>query len=290
MFRSRRAIASAVAGLVAASTAAVVLDTAPASAAAPNTIKVFITQNRIVHMPSAMHPGVHKFVIRSANNAAFQILRTRPGYSDQELADDITAGLDQGNLTALKRFERNVTLLGGVSSAPRHRGVMFVRLPRGHRYIAIDTNAQANLVSKFHHFNVVGQRVAGAMPSTRSLKAIHDMDWAPRPKHIPSSGLLGFTNASKDNHFIVLVRLKAGKTMRDWRHFVNAVKNGQNPGPPPVNFNVGLNTGAVSPGHRMVFRYQLPRGRYVLTCFWPDAEEGGLPHAFLGMYRKLVVR
>lgn len=52
----------------------------------------------------------------------------------------------------------------------------------------------------------------------------------------------------------------------------------------------GLDTGVVSPGHRMALEYQLPKGHHVLTCFWPDAEMGGMPHMFMGMYRALDVR
>ena len=46
----------------------------------------------------------------------------------------------------------------------------------------------------------------------------------------------------------------------------------------------------LSPGHRVAFRYHLPKGHYILTCFWPDADMGGMPHAFMGMYRQLNVR
>ena len=37
-------------------------------------------------------------------------------------------------------------------------------------------------------------------------------------------------------------------------------------------------------------KYRLPKGNYVLTCFWPDASMGGMPHAFMGMYRVVKVR
>ena len=36
--------------------------------------------------------------------------------------------------------------------------------------------------------------------------------------------------------------------------------------------------------------YRLPRGNYVLVCFWPDASMGGMPHAFMGMYRGIKVK
>lgn len=46
----------------------------------------------------------------------------------------------------------------------------------------------------------------------------------------------------------------------------------------------------ISGGISMSLPYRLTPGRYVLTCFWPDANEGGKPHALLGMYRGINVR
>ena len=40
----------------------------------------------------------------------------------------------------------------------------------------------------------------------------------------------------------------------------------------------------------MAMNYSLPRGDYVLVCFWPDANMGGMPHAFMGMYRGIKVK
>jgi hypothetical protein len=45
----------------------------------------------------------------------------------------------------------------------------------------------------------------------------------------------------------------------------------------------------ISGGKSMTLKYRLPAGRYVMVCFWPDADMGGTPHAFLGMYRGLKV-
>ena len=53
--------------------------------------------------------------------------------------------------------------------------------------------------------------------------------------------------------------------------------------------NGGLDTSVISSGISMSLPYRLTPGRYVLTCFWPDANEGGKPHALLGMYRGMKV-
>jgi hypothetical protein len=279
-----RALAALTAGAVAAIVPAVA--PSPASASAPPTIKVFITKGHVVRMTHHMRPGVHRFVVRSAKAASFQIARTRPGYTDAELGHDVAVGVNGGDIPSFKRFERNVVLLGGVASRPGARGVLYVNLPRGHRYIAVDTSAAA----KFHHFTVGGHRVAGRVPGGPTLHAVGETHWAGRPASIARSGVLRFANRSTDNHFVALLRLKAGKTLADWNAFIAKIKTGDESAVPPAIQSSELDTGVVSPGHVMAFRYHLRPGHYILTCWWGDADMGGMPHAFMGMNRELTVR
>ena len=65
---------------------------------------------------------------------------------------------------------------------------------------------------------------------------------------------------------------------------------GPEEGPPPVDFRVALDSGLVSPGQTVAMNYKLPKGDYILACFWPDASMGGMPHAFMGMYRGITLR
>jgi hypothetical protein len=280
-----RALAALAAGALTATVPAMV--PAPASAAArPPTIKVFITKGHVVRMTHHMRPGVHRFVIHSAGTSSFQIARVHPGYTDGELGHDVATGVNGGDLTAFKRFERNVTLLGGIETRRGEHGVMYVDLPRGHRYITVDTNGAA----PFHHLSVGGHRVAGRMPAGPTVRAVGEIRWAGRPASIPRSGILRFANRSADNHFVALARLKPGKTMADWNAFIAKIKNGDDSAMPPTVENSGLDTGVVSPGHVFSFRYHLRPGHYVLTCWWGDADMGGMPHARMGMKRELTVR
>lgn len=290
--RSRVAMISAL-GMLAAGAFTTVTATSADAASATPTIKVFITKGHEVRMTTHMRPGVHRFAVRSAKSASFQIAQARPGYTKAELSRDVNTGLnaDKADLKALKRFERNVTLLGGVPSKPGERGVLFVDLPAG-RYFAVDTNAHVQRASDILTVRVGGHRLAGAMPrATATIRAIHEADWAPSPKTIATSGMLRFTNASQDNHFIDIAPLAPGKTMKDFTAWMDKVKKGENAGPPPVDMQAKfLDTGAVSPGHTMTMRYSMPKGDYVMLCWWPDAEMGGMPHAFMGMYRGIKIR
>jgi hypothetical protein len=108
-----------------------------------------------------------------------------------------------------------------------------------------------------------------------------------RPR-IPTKGRIWFQNPSAAPHFIVISKLAKGKTMKDFRAWIEETKKG-NETPPPLNFRIGLDTGVISTGQNMALKYSLPAGRYVMTCWWTDPDMGGMPHALMGMYRGLRV-
>jgi hypothetical protein len=287
---SQRVVASALTASLAAVPLAVVPTAQAAPAAAAPTVQVSIGQHRVVHMPTRLRPGVHRFAIRSAKSSAFQLLAPRRGYTKREAVRDVTRALitEQTNIRALRRFERNTQLAGGVSSAPGAPGVMWARLHPG-RYWAVDTNLMKLAPRKLHTVDVRGQRVAGALPAGPTLRAVDEAKCAPKPATIPARGVLRFVNDSTDNHFIAMGKLLPGKTVDDFAAWVKATKNGQNVPPPFDESNPGLDSGALDPGTAMAMRYHVSPGNYVLTCFWPDADMGGLPHAFVGMYRGITV-
>jgi hypothetical protein len=132
---------------------------------------------------------------------------------------------------------------------------------------------------------VTGVDTGATMPAGATLRAVDSTKWAKRPASIPRRGWLRFKNRADQNHFVVLVKLLPGKTVAD---FAASLKDES--GPPPIDFRFGVDSGVLSPGHDMAMKYRLPRGNYVLTCFWPDADMGGMPHAFMGMYRGIRVR
>lgn len=102
-------------------------------------------------------------------------------------------------------------------------------------------------------------------------------------------GVHKFVVRAAGNHFIEMGRLLPGKTVADFKAWIEATKEGQNV-PPPIDESASMDTPALSPGHSITWHYKLPRGNYVLACFWPDADMGGMPHAFMGMYRGIKLR
>ena len=40
----------------------------------------------------------------------------------------------------------------------------------------------------------------------------------------------------------------------------------------------------ISPGHSFVWKYGVPKGKYVVMCFMPSKVDG-TPHALMGMFK-----
>lgn len=292
----RLALVSTSLGMVAASaltvstaTTASAATAARSAAAAPPTVHVFVSGDHTIKMPTRLRPGMHRFVIESERDAAFQLATAAPGYTKAEAMRDVFRGLNRGNVRAERRFEANVTLYGGAPSSADKAGTMWESLPAG-RYWALDTNARRTPPRNVLTVRVAGRPLTGHVRSGAKIRAINETDWAPQPKTIARQGRLTFRNDAADNHFLILARLAKGKTMKDFAAWVKKAANGGQ-APPPLNFNApGLDTGVISPGKRMVVKYDLPAGRYAMFCFWPDADMGGMPHVFMGMFRGLRLR
>ena len=283
-----RAVTTSLA-LVSAAALTATVTAAPAQSAATAPVEVSISATRVVTMPTTVQPGVNTFKITTANKrgSSFQLVMPAAGYSAAEAARDIEKGLDAGNVKAIKRFEANITLLGGMFVTKGTAGTLAVDLDLG-TYWALDTNT--NDPDKFFAFTVEGADTGNVVPTpAATIKAVKDSKWATKPASIPSKGLLTFKNAASNNHFIAMGKLKKGMTYKDFKKWLAAAQDGP-PGPSPVNFSVGISSGVVSPGYSATFRYNVPKGNYVMACFWPDAEMGGMPHVFMGMHRAITVK
>ena len=159
--------------LIAAATLTATVTAAPAqSAASTPPVPVSISAKRVVTMPTTVQPGVNTFKVITANKggSAFQLVQTAAGYSAADAARDIEKGLDGGNVKAIKRFEANVTLFGGMLVNKDKAGKLVVDLAAGD-YWALDINT--NDPDKFFAFTVEGLDTGNVMPEADAkLKAV----------------------------------------------------------------------------------------------------------------------
>lgn len=272
-------------GLVAAGLAVGATSGGAAAASFP-MVEVFVKRDHTVVMPAQITPGTNRFVITSARDAGFQMLQAAPGYTKREAVRDIVAGLNNGRMAALRRFEANTTLLGGLPSERDKRAVMWTELEAG-TYWALDTMKMVPEAADITTFTVAGTPTAGRVKG-QVIRATGEAKWGPMTPTLTRRGTITFQNTSDANHFLGITKLARGKTMEDFRRWMRQLKQG-NETPPPVNFNVSIDTGVISGGESMTFRYSLPPGKYVMICWWPMADHGGMPHAMMGMFRGVTV-
>lgn len=285
--RKFRAVAMSLV-LVGAASLSAIAATAPAQAddAVTAPVAVSISKKRVITMPTLIQPGINTFHVTAAGKRSdFQLAMPAVGYTPQEASRDIEKGLEQGKIKQLKRFEANMTLYGGVMATADHVGTLVVNLPAG-SYWAIDINTTDP--AKFFPFTVTGVDTGNVAPASASVAAVDSTKWSKKPKSIPNKGMLTFQNKSDQNHFLVMVKLNKGKDLQDFKAWFLA--EGGPAGPPPVDFTKGLDSGVISPGISQTFDYKLPKGNYIMLCFWPDASMGGMEHAFMGMIREIKLK
>ena len=262
--------------------------TGGAEAAAPGraraaTVTVSIDSHRVVTLPATLQPGLNKFAVSAAKPGSLAIGMRDADYTVEQVQADLKAAFTKNDLKALRRFEDKMTLVGGVSVAPGKTAKAWLDLPAG-EYIALDSNG--GNFGKITSFSVAGTPTGLVAPvPTAKLKAIKDVTWAKRPASIPHKGLLQFKNRASNNHFLFIVKLLRGKTVKDFAAFMQSEGPGGPAGPPPVDFTKSMEVNVVSPGHDAIVKYRMPRGNYVMVCFWPDASHHGMPHAAMGMFR-----
>ena len=99
---------------------------------------------------------------------------------------------------------------------------------------------------------------------------------------LPAEGTFLFKNADKTvPHFVILQQVPEGTTTDQVLTFLQSEE-----GPPPF-LEGALETASISSGRKMTVDYDLPAGQYVVMCFFPDPNMGGMPHALMGMLRMI---
>jgi hypothetical protein len=251
-----------------------------ASAAAPQHVITYkVTKYANIHGPSHFRPGVVKFHITGAPGEAFQLVKTRHGLGRGTLVKDVATMNQKGDP---KPLEHDFQLRGGASTG----STLFLTLEPG-KYYAADTSP-ANLSYNKIRVIFVSGRTSSAYrpPFSGTITAIHEMTWAKNPTHIPASGYLHFLNKATAPHFIVLTRIKAGKTIADVRKALQGKEKESDVAYSGASSN--YDSGVLSPYHGQTTSYSLHPGTYALMCFWPD-DETGVPHAVMGMVRSIKV-
>lgn len=278
----RRAAAVAVISTAALATG-LVAAAGPASASSLSkvpVVRVHISNTALtLSSGHTLHAGRTMFrVLTRHGEHGLQVVRLRPGYSLQQAGADINAAFS-GDVAAVKRVDHKISFRGGTGATPKHPGSVAITLSKGH-YVFIDTDGNA-----FSLVNVVGK--------ARPHRAIHyggtvtafTYGFATLPSKLPASGFVRIVNQADQPHFVEFNHVKASTTPAMVRKFFKSGSQGA----PSWALRGSAGAGIVSPGRSEILRYNLPPGKYLLACFWPDSETG-MPHAMMGMWKLVTLK
>jgi hypothetical protein len=226
---------------------------------------------------TTLHAGRYRFhVVSAGGDHILQLLRFRNGYTPQQAQQDFTDAFE-GNVAAVQRVDNGVVFLGGADAAPKHPGTMVVKI-RATQMMAIDQNGDAVAM-----VNVVGSAPTQKKVAHGGTYSAFSYGWGVS-RHLPASGMVKFANSADQPHFLVLQHVKDSTTNAKVRRFIRGGLQGN----PSWGLPESADSGVLSPGKSQLFSYDLPAGKYLLMCFWPDYFTG-MPHVNMGMWKLVTL-
>ena len=260
-------------------------DAAQAATAVP-TVTVHMSNSKITFSGSGaktsngvttLHAGRYNFhVVTKSGDHSLQLLRFRHGYDAQQAGQDLPKAFS-GNIPAIHRVDHGIVFRGGAEAKANHPGDMIVTL-NPQQYAAVDTNGNA-----FAQLKVVGKM--SKLPAALYDGSYHaySYGWGVS-SHLPASGYVKFSNNADQPHFLVLQHVKKSTTDAQVRKFIKS----QSQGNPPWGLKETAQAGVVSPNQSQLLKYDLPAGKYLIACFWPDYFTG-MPHFYMGMWKLVTL-
>ncbi|HET6878153.1 MAG TPA: hypothetical protein VFH38_11535 [Jatrophihabitans sp.] len=264
----------AVAAVVAGTLTGTATTASAASAAHIRVITARMTKSAIhLSVGHAIHAGTVEFKVVSADGKGheLQLARLHRGYTLQQAGSDINKAF-RGDIAAIRRVDHNITFRGGSPARPGRPGHVTVTLNAG-RYYAFDQNG-AGLAS-------IRVRGIGTPSPVAHRGWITAHTYGFENSRLTNSGVMRVNNISDQPHFVVMQRVKPSTTRRQVARVFNRPPSNKQPG---WVLRANTDSAVISPYHFEYFRYDLPRGKYLLACFWPD-DDTGMPHAYMGMWK-----
>jgi hypothetical protein len=266
------------AATVATLSATALVEAGPAGAVGKVPVVTVHMNNGKIRLSSGnrLHSGRITFRgVTSAGGHGLQVIRLHRGYTPQQAISDVNKAF-RGDLAAIARVDTKITWRGGAEVRPNKPGVFTITLRPGTFYF-VDQNGPG--FAKVTVFGKVPAR-AGIAHQSEVDAFTYGFVTSPNPDAIPASGTLEFHNHADQPHFLEIQRVKQGTTARQVRRVLNPTSHVR----PTFLMRAHTSSGVVSPTFSEMLRYDLPRGEYLIACFWPDRLTG-MPHAFMGMWK-----
>lgn len=221
-------------------------------------------------------PGVTEITLRNEDKGevAAQLVRITGDHSEAEVKRVYDSSGEGKPIPEWLRAE------GGVGTTrPGQSATVTQDLPEGTYYAANDEAEN----TAFAKFEVTGEESDAELPETDAVVTAEEYSFE-------TSGLkagtqtIAFENAGKEPHHVLALPLQRGKSIADFKRFIQQDNQGQ----PPVNFERGATSTVIDGDKSIVQEVALQKGDYVLVCFISD-RKGGPPHAVKGMISPATV-
>lgn len=275
--RTRATAAVAAVGAALATAAVVAASPAQAAPAPVPTITIRVS-NSGVHVVGGnnIHAGrVLYRVVSTAGDHIVNFARFQNGYTLPQFSQDIGKAFG-GDTKAIKRVDRNTIFRGGAEATPSKPGAFSDELPAG-KFLLLDQNT-----FKYTWVYVHGTKPQRATLPNRSKIVLYSYGFEALPSTIPHQGWTLLTNKADQPHFLVFQHIKKGVTRAQLQRAFRS--NSQ----PSFLLPGETSSGVLSQGQHQGLYYNLPPGRYVVACFWPDFRTG-MNHASMGMFRQITL-
>ncbi|MFE0463687.1 hypothetical protein ACFW1A_30990 [Kitasatospora sp. NPDC058965] len=230
------------------------------------------------------------------NGRQLQILRPHEGVSIDQVFADLAKAVNQtdpataaAGITAV-RGESDA--LGGQLVTPAVPEEQTERIGDGTLYLLDFTAFLADPAHPvFRTLQLCGDNGRELAAFPQSIVLQHETSDGPRfdAQNLDTANApILVHNEADELHEMQIQPVAPGTTDADVQAFFDALANGQNPGPPPFT-GPPSGVGAISPNGTVELKTQgLAAGTYVLLCFVPD-DQTGIPHAFEGMHKVVVL-
>lgn len=226
-----------------------------------------------------IRPGRVKLSVNGKGVVEFAMFKR--GYDVDDFAADVNKFGAKNDIKALKRALANTTILGGFGGG----GSGTIVLPRAGSYTPFAIGPRGVIAGK--PLIVRGAKRASRTPKVDGRIIAKDGPSWGGASELPKKGTFLFKNrrSTGQPHFVILQQVAEGTTTDQVLQFLQT-DDGSSP-PPSWVLPASMETGSISSGKSLTAKYDLPAGQYVVMCFFPDADMGGMPHALMGMLRMI---
>jgi hypothetical protein len=240
--------------------------------------------------PKTIQAGVVELTFENAGKKPHdaQLLRVEGNHSAKETIENTIAS-GEG-----KPIPEWITDGGGVGTTAPGKTVTVTQVLEPGTYYLFDTESSEGegdgkpnaLNGGQAKIEVTGEAGDGDLPETDATITAKDYSFEGEGIK-PGANQLTFANEGEELHHLIAFPIKPGVKFAEVEKLFKS--NEEPKGPPPVDFEKGVNTAVIDGGQSQVVDLEFQKGKYALVCFISD-RKGGPPHVAMGMISELEVK